>query len=254
MSKCDCDIKKISAIIAVIVAVAWYGVERISEIFFSFNKTNALVLALLSTVVLAVVYFLIDSCTDSFSGMLASLIAFKMTPPSIGGLAALSYDAAFLYFIVQKAAVLMFIYLFVKHYRKDTDGKISPFAVLVLAFAVPFLSRISNSVALYLMHSFGENMLFSYFSDFVFYGLAIFVAWLIALKGNYNLLKFVTCYEIIALSINLLRKACYMFVLMAKHEHVSLSFYCWILIFGFGIVLFAFTYKQRKNSLLIVKD
>ncbi|MDD7331655.1 hypothetical protein [Eubacterium sp.] len=184
--------------------------------------------------------------------MLASLVAFKMMPPSINILSKLSYDASFLYYLVQKAAVLLFIYLFIKHYRKEKNAKISPFAVFILAFSVPFSLEISNNVSVYLMRSFGENMLFSYFSDFVFYAAAIFVVWLIALKINYKALGFITCYELVALSINFLRKACYAVVLTLRHEHVSLSIYCWMVIFALGIVLFAFTYKQRKKSTLIV--
>lgn len=247
-------IKEVSAIIAVVATVAWYGIERLFEIFVGLDRTGALALAMLSTAVFAIVFFLIDSCTDSFNGMLASLIAFKMMPPTINGLAQLSYDASFLYYLVQKAAVLLFIYLFIKHYRNEKNVKISPFVVFILAFTVPFLSEIANNVSVYLMRSFGENMLFSYFSSFAFYALGIFVAWLIALKSNYHALGFITCYELIALSINWLNKACRVVVLMIQHEHVSLSLYCWLVIFAFGIVLFAFTYKQRKNSALTVKD
>ena len=78
------NVKHIYAVIAIIVTVAWYGIERIAEVFVSFNKASAVVLAMLSVVVLVVVFFLIDSCSDSFNGMLASLVAFKMMPPSSG--------------------------------------------------------------------------------------------------------------------------------------------------------------------------
>lgn len=246
------NVKNIYAVIAIVVTVAWYGIERIAEVFVSFNKASAVVLAMLSVVALVIVFFLIDSCSDSFNGMLASLVAFKMMPPSISVLSKLSYDASFLYYLVQKAAVLLFIYLFIKHYRKEKNAKISPFAVFILAFSVPFSLGISDNVSVYLMRSFGENMLFSYFSDFVFYAAAIFVVWLIALKINYKALGFITCYELVALSINFLRKACYAVVLTLRHEHVSLSIYCWMVIFALGIILFAFTYKQRKKSALIV--
>lgn len=252
MSEKKGNIKDIYAVIAIVATVAWYGIERIASIFINFDRVGALVFAALSVVMLAVVFFLIDSCTNSFNGMLASLVAFKMMPPSIDGLAKQSYDAAFLYYLVQKAAVLLFIYLFIKHYRKEKVTKISPFAVFILAFSVPFLLEISDNVGAYLMRSFGENMLFSYFSDFVFYSAAIFVAWLIALKSNYEALGFITCYELIALSINFLRKACYAVVLTIRHEHISLSIYCWMFIFAVGIVLFSFTYKQRKKNALVV--
>ena len=75
------NVKNIYAVIAIIVTVAWYGIERIAEVFVSFNKASAVVLAMLSVVALVVVFFLIDSCSDSFNGMLASLVAFKMMPP-----------------------------------------------------------------------------------------------------------------------------------------------------------------------------
>ena len=91
------NVKNIYAVIAIVVTVAWYGIERIAEVFVSFNKASAVVLAMLSVVALVVVFFLIDSCSDSFNGMLASLVAFKMMPPSISVLPKLSYDASFLY-------------------------------------------------------------------------------------------------------------------------------------------------------------
>lgn len=107
---------------------------------------------------------------------------------------------------------------------------------------------VAQTVGLYFMKSMGASMIYLYFSEFIGYILCILIAWAIAVRSDYQELRFIVTYEFAVLGINILRKSALIVLKLVNDEHVSLSLYCWIVIFVAGIVLFSFTYKIRKRE------
>lgn len=237
----------VKSITAVIITVLWYGMERVVEVFMTLSKSQSIALACISTAMVALVYYLISETKSAYAGMLASMVAFKMMPPSIT-FSGKSTDAAFLYYIVTKIAVVLFIFQFIKHYSRQEKKSISAINAFIIAGSVPFLMSIAQNVGHYFMVSMGASMLSLYFSQFACYILCILIAWIIAVRGDYHQFIFITNYELVVFCINVLRRGTLIVLNLTNGEHVSLSLYCWIVIFVAGIALFGFTYSFRKKD------
>lgn len=251
ISKCNITKDSLNSFIAVVITVLWYGAERVAEVFFELSKSQLIGLAAASTVMIAVVYYLISVTKTAYSGMLASMIAFKMMPPLIT-FAQNSNDAQFLYYIVSKVAIVLFVFQFIKHFTRQETKNISAVSAFIIAASVPFLMPIAQTTGRYLVLSMKMNGVWTYFCQFACYGLCMLIAWMLAVRSDYEELKFIVNYEFVVLGINILRKGSLICLNLINGVHVSLSLYCWVIIFAIGILLFYFTYKMRKKEILKV--
>lgn len=238
---------------SIALIMACYASERIIEVAFSITNTMAITMAIVYTIALAAVYFIVSKTSNAFYGLLAALVGYKMMPPSIPSLAQLSSDGTMLYYIVQKCGIVIFVLLIVKMFKAQKEkNKIALIPILAVLVVVPFFNEIGNVLGRYLMYTFGGSMLYAYFTSFALYALATLVIMMVIVRYDYNTVKFIVSYEFIALIINILRRIGIIAVNLINGQHVSGSHYSWIAIFaiamiGFGIILKTEKKKQIKE-------
>lgn len=235
--------------IAMAIIVLGYAIERILSITLTLDKTMSLILAMVYTILLAVVFALVSSSKDCIGALLASLIGYKMMPPEIGELTQTTIDGAMLYFIVRKVAVVMFVLLVLKAYElQEKPRMIKPVPILAIMVAVPFCTSVGDKIGKYLLIVTG-SMLGCYFAQFVAYAIATFAILGIAYRNNYESMAFAAVFEYVALAINILRRATVVIFLLANGQHVSKSYYVWIALYAGLIVVSAFMKNQKKKAI-----
>lgn len=236
---------KLLCTLAIMIIVGGYAVERIISIAFNPGKEISLIMAIAYTVLLCVVYFMIYRSKDYYIGMLAALLGYKMMPPNITSLDSTSIDGSMMYFVVRKAAIILFVLLILKFYElQDKPRLIKPVPILSLMVMVPFFTEISDRVGWYLLVQSG-SMLYVYFTAFICYALATVAIIVISYRNNFESLKFAVRFEYMALGINLLRRATVVVVNLASHNHVSKSYYVWIALYV-GLIAFCALAEKRK--------
>lgn len=236
-------------ILSIALCVGCYALERVLEIFTTMDKNTSLIMAMIGTVALACVYFLVSKTKDTFYGLLAALIGYKMMPPSISTLMKHTTDGAVLYYLVGKVAVVLFVLLIIKHYKTQTEERnIKLIPLVALMVVVPFCSEVSSVIGGYLTHLLGGSMVYTYFTQYIFYIIALVVVLGVALRSNYDTLRFVCYYEFVALSINFLKRLALIVAVAIKGNHISKSYFIWLAIFAAGIALFAVVKENRKKA------
>lgn len=249
MAKVKPNKSQIQCSIAMAIIVIGYAVERIISIAFDLDKTASLIMAMVYTVLLAIVYCVVSSSKDHVFALLAALLGYKMMPPDIAELNNTSLDGAMLYFIVRKVAVVLFILLVLKGYElQEKPRMIKPVPILAIMVAVPFAASIADQIGSYMMIQ-TRNMLYVYFSQFIGYGLATLVILLIAYRNNYESMAFTAVFEYAALAINILRRGAVVAVNLISGTHVSKSYYVWIVLYAALIVLTAILRRMKKKSI-----
>ena len=83
--------ENLMCVLATLIIVLSYGAQRIIEVSVSGGKTLGLILAMVYTALLAISLLLISKSNNSFFGILAALIGYKMMPPTIDFLDATSF-------------------------------------------------------------------------------------------------------------------------------------------------------------------
>ena len=240
--------ENIMCILAVMIVVASYGAQRIIEVTLSPDKSLALILAIIYTLLLAVVLLLISKSNNSYFGILAALIGYKMMPPPVAYLSQTTVDGETLYFLVGKAAAVIFVLVVYKLYKMQEDPhEIRSMPLLAILLSVPFFGEISQSLCKYFMVKTG-NMLYVYFTQFACYTAAILVVLAIAYKSGFTSLKFTAYFEYTALSINILRKIGLIGYYAANKVHISKSLYAWIAIYVVLMISFAVAVNIKKKK------
>ncbi len=119
---------------AIIIVLA-YAAEKIIELSIEPSKTAAIVLAMVNTVLLACVTVILGKSRDSFAGLLAALIGYKMMPVPISFIYYVTEDGNLLYYIVSKAAAIIFIVLIFRLYQMQEEPRaIKPLPVIAILF------------------------------------------------------------------------------------------------------------------------
>lgn len=246
MDKVKLGKSQLSCVIAMILIVGGYAVERIISIMFDPSKTAAIIMAMVYTALVAVVYLIITRSKDYFYGLLAAMLAYKMLPPAISNLNE-SLDASVMYFIVKKVAVVLFIFLLIKFYEQQQRPRaIQPLPILAVMVVVPFCTEIADRIARYFLVTTG-SMLYVYFISFIAYGLATVIIMGIAYKTTYESVAFCAYFEYIALAINILRRLAVVVSKLIASEHVSKSYYVWIVLY-LGLIGFVALVKNKKQK------
>lgn len=236
-------------IVAIGLILGCFGGLRLIESFVEMNRNLSLVCAMVCTLALAVVYFIVSKTSNAFYGLLASLIGYKMMPPIIPDLINYSADGAVLYYVVRKIAVVLFVVLAIKFYRmQEGDDKIRLIPILAIMAVVPFVSEIATVVGNYLSAQLGGSLIYLYATQFSLYIVATMVVLGVAMKSNYSTLRFTAYYEFVALSINILKRAGLAVAWTIKGIHVSKSYFVWIAIFAVLIAVFAVVKDKRKKE------
>lgn len=233
--------------LAVIISIGSYATARIAGIANALNSTDAIFVAMAMTLLLGLVCFLIYRIDSPSLGILCTLIGYKMIPPNISALSQADRSVELLYFLVGKAAVLIFIILMIKHYKSQE----SPVAVkgLPIAFAmvaVPFFAEIAEGTYSFFIEKTG-SMLGYYFAQFGCYTLATLLILAVACKGGYGSLRVVGLFEYIALAVNILKRGALIIYYQLMNYHISKSHYCWIVIYVL-LALATFMLMRKKEK------
>lgn len=249
MEKVKADKNKTLCVAAIVITVAAQAFEKIFSVATQPSQAKGLLSAMIYTVVVAVVYYLISKATSSFMGLLASLIAFKMAPPNINYLTTVSVDGAMLYFIVQKAAMVLFAVLVYKFYREQQKPRaIKPLPLLVIAVAVPFFNEIANYTCSYLYYKTG-SMMMPYFAQYACYAAAVIITLVIAYISGKESMRFAAYFEFCALSINTCRQLGKIGYFAVTNQHISKSLYVWIVVLAGLMVVTAYLLNKSKKTL-----
>ena len=241
--------ENIMCALAIAIVVASYAAQRIIEVSCAPTKNLALALAIVYTVLLAVVLLLISKSNNSYFGILAALIGYKMMPPPNSFLALTTVDGTLLYFLVGRAAAVLFILIIYKLYRKQEEPhEVRSLPLLAIMLSVPFFSKVSQIVCQYFMMKTG-NMLYCYFTQFACYGAAILVVLAVAYLNGYTSLRFTTYFEITALSINILRKLGLIGYYAVNKEHISKSLFVWVALYAALMVCFIVALNIKKKAI-----
>lgn len=234
--------------LATAIIVATYGAQRIFEVTLQPDKNLALILAIVYTLLLAVVLLLISRSNNSYFGILAALIGYKMMPPPLNFLSQTTADGATLYYLVGRAAAVIFVLLVYKLYKmQEEPHEIRSLPILTIMLSVPFFTGISGFLSNYLMYKTG-NMLYCYFVQFALYAAAVMVILGVGYVSGYSSLKFCAYFEFTALSINILRQLGKIGYFAIKGEHISKSYFVWIALFIILMICFAVALKIKKKQ------
>ena len=240
--------ENIMCVLAMIIIVLSYGAQRIVEVTLQPDKSLALVLAIIYTLLLVITLYLISRSNNSYFGILTALIGYKMMPPPVGFLGQTTPDGATLYAIVGKAAALLFVVVIYKLYKSQEEPhEIRSLPLLTILLSVPFFAELAQIITKYLMYKTG-SMLYCYFAQYACYAAAVLAILGVAYVSGYSSLKFAKYFEYTALSINILRHAGRIVYLAIAHEHISKSYYVWIALYVVLMICFFVAEKKKKKE------
>ncbi len=248
MGKLRLDKSQTPFLVAIIITVAAQAFEKIIEVAVDVNQFTGLVCAMVYTLLVAVVYYIISKGTGTLMGILSAMLALKMMPPKMGYLTNVSVDGAMLYFLVSKVAVVLFAVLVYKFYREqETPHPIKGMPILVVLFAVPFFNEIASFASSYLLGKTG-SMLLPYFAQYACYAAAVLITFAIAFISSKDSMRFVAYFEFCALGINTLRQIGKIGYLAISHQHISKSIYGWIVVLVVLAAVGAFMLAKSKKK------
>jgi len=203
-------------------------------------------LALIYTALTAIVFFLVQKTKEPFFGLLAALFGYKMLPPILSAINEFSLDAAFLYFIVKKAAAVLFVVLTYKFYQmQEKPRAIKAVPLLVIMLAVPFFNEIITAGGNYFMAKTG-NMLYVYLLSYACYAASALVIFAVAYLSGRDSFRFAAYFEFAAFGVNAFRQIGKIAYFGVLHEHISKSFYGWLLVYAVLTVLFIVGLKKKN--------
>lgn len=251
MGKIKLTKDKSTSFISIFIIVAAYAVERLMEIFFEPTRIMALVIAIVMTCALAVVVALMFKNESSFFGLLASIMGYKMLPPTVNMISEVSLYGQEAYYLLRCGAALMFMYLIVKFYRMQKGNKdeiIRVVPILALMIAIPFFSEIATNSYYFIMTKTG-NMLYFYFAQYAFYAIGSAVILVLSCRANYNSLRFATYFEWTALAINAIKKIGAIVAIAIAGNHISKSYYAWLAVYAVIAVAFLIVKNKKQKAL-----
>ena len=236
-------------LIAILIIVIAYAAEKILELIVTPSHTLALVLAMVYTILLAVVTLILSKSENIFSGMMAALIGYKMMPVSINFLPEMSMDGNILYYIVCKVAVIIFLVLAFRLYNMQENPKsIKALPIIAIIYAVPFFNEIGATLMDYFLDKTG-SMLGGYLSQYACYTAASMIILALAFVSNYASMRFAAYFELTALGINILRNVGKISVKLHYGQHISKSLYGWIILYIVILICFFIAKSVKKKGI-----
>lgn len=243
--------ENIYCIISAVIIIGCYATERMITLCLQPQREILLCEAILFSMLILVTYLLILRSKDSFYGILIAILGLRMMPAQITYLGEFSPPAQMLYYIVGKAAIVIFAFAIIKLY--DAQGyprKIKPLPILCLLVAVPFTNEIADTVCNFILPYCNGNMLYIYFTRYAIYSATLIITLWYASICNSISARLICEYTLIALCVNMARRICVIAVYLASGEHISRSYYCWVAIYVFFFVAF---FIMRKRKMLTAK-
>ncbi|MGN1421454.1 MAG: hypothetical protein ACI4XC_08080 [Eubacterium sp.] len=240
------DKGKLYCLISAVIIIGCYAVQKLTALAFPASRSLAIIEAMVFSLFVAVVYFLVTKSKESFYGILISILGFKMMPPAVASLKALSSGADIVYYIVTKAAIVIFAFAIIKLFKEQKyEQKIKALPILFLIVAVPFTNEIASTLSAFVNGYANGNKIYEYFIRFAFYSMAMLVTLFYASKSNKINSKLLCDYTIIALLVNLARRISVIVIYSIQGFHISKSYFCWLAIYIFFIAAFS-VLKSKK--------
>lgn len=237
---------RIKCILSAIVIIGCYSIERLIAIFIPLSKTVCLIEAIIFSLAVAAVYFIVIKAEKAFYGLLPAILGFRMLPPDISSLGEYSQAGELIYYIVSKFAIVIFAFAIIRLYKKQNEEeKISVLSILSLVFVVPFTNEIGDTISGFLIAGSASGMLYSYFVRFACYCSALLIILFLATRSNKISTKLIADYTLVALCVNFARRAVVIAYNLINSNHISKSYFCWIAIY---LVFFAAFYVIKKKK------
>lgn len=237
---------QIYALVSLFIVFACYAAEKAFKRLTAWNNTSALLQAVVFTAAVAVVLILLEKSKDIYFGLIAAIFSFKTLPPDILMLRSTNMDAAAVYYLVRKAALVIFLYEIYKLYKSQGSKKeIHAVPIAALILVVPFINEISNQFSRFALIKTGSMMLpYAIQAGLYIAAMAVLLAVCFIYKGKSAAL--VADFTMLCMVINIARKAVSAVIIANAGVHVSKSYICWIIIFAALLVAFAVT--RRKTA------
>lgn len=240
---------RLYCLISAILIIGSYAVQRLTSVAFPVDRSLAIIEAMIFSIFVAVVYFLVTKSEEPFYGILISILGFKMMPPNISSLKELSIGADIVYYTVTKAAVVIFAFAIIKLFREQKyEQKIKALPILFLIVAVPFTNEIASNLSDFAKSLTNGSMLYEYFIRFALYSVTMLVTLYYASKSNKINSKLLCDYTIIALLVNIAKRLSVILILAMKNTHISKSYFCWLAIYIFFIVAFSLLKSKKVKA------
>lgn len=239
---------KIYCLISAVLIFGIYILQKVLNIAVEPTRSIVILQAFAFSLVTAAVYFLISKSGEPFYGILMAIFGIRMLPPNISALSDFSQGADLVYYFVQKFAFVIFAAAIVKLYEQQEKPRlIKPIPIICTIIVVPFFNEISGTLHSFLLKQTG-SMLYAYFTDFAVYTAAMLALLWVAVRCSRVSARLVCDFQIVALLLNLGRRLCTISYFLIIGEHISKSYYCWILIYCFFIGAFFFLRKRRISE------
>lgn len=230
---------RLSCLVAVSVILATYVLQRVFHIAFDVTKELLIIEAILFSLASAVAMLLMTKTKESFYGILLAIFGLRMMPPDINGLELLSPHADILYFIVKQFSLLVFAVGILWFYEKqENPKKIKALPILCTVLIVAFFMKVQSGFDAYFDQVANGNMMYSYFSGFILYSVAMIILLYIAMRSDILGAMLITDYQLVALALNFGRRACAVAINLINGTHISRSYYCWLAIYVFFFAAF----------------
>ncbi len=242
---------RVNCLISAAIIFGIYILQKLIHIVAQPSKQLVVAEALVFTALLAVVYFLVMKSNEPFYGILTAIFGIRMMPPDIAMIKELSPEADMLYFLVKKAAIVIFLLAIVRLYEQQKKPRlIKPIPIICTIAVVPFVSEIQSTLGAFLADKTG-TMLYSYFSDFALYSAAMIVLLFVASRTSKQGAQLICDFQLVALVLNLGRRIAAIIInTFIYHNHISRSYYCWIVIYIFFFGAFMYLKNKRKAAVL----
>ncbi|MCH5321108.1 MAG: hypothetical protein J1E36_05055 [Eubacterium sp.] len=242
---------KIYCLTAVAIILGSYIIQRILHITLDITREFAIIEAIVFTVATVIVFFLVTKSKETFYGILTAIFGLRMMPPDISSLAKLSPEANIVYFIVQKFSLLIFAVAILWLYEQQEKPKqLKAVPILCTILVVPFFMDVQGEISVYINSIANGNLIYSYFTGFIFYSLSMIILLFVATRSNQQGAKLIIDFQFVALLLNFGRRICAVVINLAQGNHISRSYYCWIAIYIFFFIAFYVLRKKNTTKML----
>lgn len=252
MKKWNLNKNQLLSLLSLAIVLICYAGEKALKRLTPWSETSALLQAVVFTAAVAAVFFILIKTKEPYFGMIAGIFAFKLLPPDMDMLSAYNLDAACVYYIVRKMALVLFLYVIYKIYmsQRKTENHIRALPVAALLVVIPFFTDVSNPLEEYAYIKTGSMML-PYALDAGFYIAAACILGIFCLIFTGKSAALICDFSTIGFVLGAARKLSSALIILNAGMHLSKSYICWIAIYIALAAAFAVLRKKTAGSALL---
>ena len=242
---------RIFCIISAVIVFGSYVAERCINLVADPTKAGWIIEALIFSVLTLIMYIFMTNTNNTYYGLLVAAFGYRMMPPDIwASVNAVSRSAGVVYFVVQKMAIVIFVFVMIKLFRHQTKERfVELLPILSILFIVPFFNSLYPVISSYLK-DFTGTMLYSFFAGYALYAAAMLALLFIGNQASKYGGMYIADFQIVALLLNLGRKAAAIIINVVNGTHISRSYYGWIIVYAIFIVAFGLLKKKKSAELI----